>query len=394
MHRLKLAAKTSAELLTNNKYRKHKAAQKCKGSFVATTRPMDNGVEISMGIASIKMRVVDSNWTPPPVYDYAIFGLAALSLSNGWQITADMPVSKSMAKKIEEIANAFRLWSIDKLAPLRIDLPSVGVENNNNRKFGRIMCLSGGVDSTFAAISARKKDTLDGCLLIAGADYPDANHRGFIELRERVSAIASALGSTITIVETNIRQSKFQWGQMHGFNLSSCLHFLSGLYESGGIGLDNTLVQDVVRNPWGNNAALPYLFSTEGFSIKGFGDLDNRVAKIQKIYEFNPSIINLLSVCWENTSTGQNCGHCRKCTEMRLALFALDIPDKNVFVSHPNLVDAIGRFEVSNRLSPIKGQLVRTSEIVDVLPKGKVRSRLSEFEQAVRHRYFLLDPFR
>ena len=392
--KLKLAVKGLVSPFLNQKLTRYKSRQTCKESFVATVKPTEAGVDIFAGPASFKMRVVDGDWVEPEVYDFAIFGLAALSLSNGWKITAEMPVSTSMIKKVDEITNVYKLWSIDKLSKLRIDLPIAGTEGLSSRGLGRLVCLSGGVDSTFAAICAHEAGDLDGCLLIAGADYPDASHKGFIELRKRVSAIASAFGSKLTTVETTIRQSRFEWEMMHGFNLASCLHYLSGTYKSGGIGLDNTLAQDVVRNPWGNNAALPYLFSTDRFSIKGFGEFANRVSKIKKIHEFDSSLFDTMSICWANITIGGNCGHCRKCIGMRLALFALGISDKSMFVSHPDLIDAIDHLKVSNSLSAVKGQLVRTAEIVDALPDGPVRSRLSEFERAVRHRYFLLDPFR
>lgn len=368
--------------------------QKCTGTHTATADEKENEVSIAAGPASFSVRVLQGEWTPPSAYDFAAFGLAALSMTHGWKIDVDIPITEDAAKKLDHMANVYRLWSIGRLSSMRLNFSNLESPNPGDRVSGGILCLSGGIDSTFAAAAAVEEGWVSAFLLIAGADYKNANEKGFAQLRERVSGIASIFGRDLSIVETDIRQSGIEWEMLHGLNLASCLHFFSSTYEAGGFGLDNTIYQDVVRNPWGNNAALPGLFSTEDFAVKGFGETANRVEKTRRIYDYNSDLMDLLSVCWEDETIGGNCGHCRKCIETRLCFHAAGISDEKTFLSHPSLEDAIDKFQVGGNLSKVKGQLVRTSELVDALPKGSLKSRLQDFEAEVRKQYLALDPMR
>ena len=368
--------------------------QKCTGTHTATVEKKENEVSVIAGPASFNVRVVQGEWTPPSAYDFAAYGLAALSLTHGWKINVDLPVTEDAAQRLDHMANVYRLWSIARLSSLRLIFSNLVSSSPGERAPGTLLCLSGGIDSTFAATAALEEGSVAAFLLIAGADYKNAGEKGFVQLRERVSAIASIFGRDLTIVETDIRQSGIEWEMLHGVNLASCLHFFSSTYEAGGFGLDNTVYQDVVRNPWGNNAALPRLFSTNDFRVDGFGETTNRVEKTRRIYDYSPDLMDLLSVCWEDETTGGNCGHCRKCIETRLCFLAAGISDQKTFLSHPPLEEAIDKFEVGGNLPKVKGQLVRTAELVDALPKGRVKSRLQDFEAEVRKKYLALDPMR
>lgn len=389
-HALRSAQNFSGKL----RYERYQKKLKSNGTHTADAIVKDKEIQIVAGPASFNIKVIRGDWTPPQVYDFAAFGLAALSMSQGCEIKVDMPISKSAAQNFDHLANVYRLWSIKSLSKQRLEFSNLVSPDPCERSSGSILCLSGGVDSIFAATVAAEEGSLAAFLLIAGADYKNANEKGFTELQDRVSSVASIFGRELNVVETDIRQRGFEFDMLHGFNLASCLHFFSSTFESGAYALDNTMYQDVVRNPWGNNAALPPLFSTEDFAIRGIGKFTNRVEKIKKIYQYNPDLINFLSVCYKDSTIGGNCGQCRKCAETRLAFFALGICDSNVFLAHPPLDKAIDMFEVPQKLSAVKGQLVRTTELVDALPKGVVKAKLQSFEEEVRKMYLTLDPHR
>ena len=390
----KQAHQTLHSFFGMRRYARYLEKQKCTETHSATAEEKENGISIIAGPASFNVRVVQGEWTPPSAFDFAAFGLAALSLTHGWKIDVDLPVTENAAQKLDHMKNVYRLWSIARLSSLRLNFSNLVSSSPGERAPGTLLCLSGGIDSTFAATEALKEGSVAAFLLIAGADYDNADEKGFIQLRDRVSGIASIFGRDLTILETDIRQSGIEWEMLHGLNLASCLHFFSSTYEAAGFALDNTIYQDVVRNPWGSNAALPGLFSTIDFSVKGVGETTNRVEKTRRIYDYSPDLMDLLSVCWEDKTTGGNCGHCRKCIETRLCFHAAGISDQKAFLSHPPLEEGIERFKAGGNLPEVKGQLVRTAELVDALPKGRVKSRLQDFEAEVRRKYFALDPMR
>lgn len=385
---------SAQDLAGKKRYERYQQKLKSTGTHSADAVVKDNEIQIFAGPASFNIKVIRGDWTPPRVYDFAAFGLAGLSMTHGWEIKVDMPISESAAQNFDHLANVFRLWSISSLSHQRLEFSNLVSPDPCERYPGSILCLSGGVDSIFAATVAAEEGSLAAFLLIAGADYKNATEKGFTELLSRVSSVASIFGRELNIVETDIRQRGFEFGMLHGFNLASCLHFFSSTFRSGAYALDNTLYQDVVRNPWGNNAALPALFSTNDFAVRGIGNFTNRVKKINKIHQFNPDLIDLLSVCWKDVTTGANCGQCEKCIQTRLAFYALGICDSNAFLAHPPLDEAIDTFRVSRNFSRVKRQLLRTTELVDALPKGPVKSKLQSFEEEVRKMYFTLSPHR
>ena len=134
-------------------------------------------------------------------------------------------------------------------------------------------------------------------LLIAGADYPSIEHRGFVDLRSRVSNIMQTLGMSLVVVETDIKKLPFNWEMLHSLNLAMCLSYLSPKFVAGGFAMDNTPQQDLARHPWGNSAALCKTMSLGYFPITPLvGELD-RVEKIAAIAERDPALLRQLSVC-------------------------------------------------------------------------------------------------
>ncbi|MEM8791875.1 MAG: hypothetical protein AAGE80_09655 [Pseudomonadota bacterium] len=375
-------------------YAKFLAKQKCTGAFVAKAREIDQGIRIEAGPASFAMRALNWDWVEPYTHDFAAFGLAALSLTNGWHITLDTPVSLSLRRQIDGLSKVYRLWSLPRLSALRLDMPDVVDPPAHEGRLGRIVCLSGGIDSVFAAITAKTRQDLAAGLIISGADYPCSRSPGFAERRRRVSAIADILGVPLYVVETDIRKAGYDWEMVHAFNLACCLHFCSGSYASGGYAYDWALHQEVFRNVVSNQSGLNRFFSTDGFALHGYGRRHNRIEKLAAIAAHDPALTRHISVCWENNEGGGNCGHCKKCVETRLAFHALGIPDEDTFDTREPLVDLIGRLTIGQGYTSVVNSMLRITELVDAMPKGPIRAALCDFEQTLRQHVFERHPLR
>lgn len=329
----------------------------------------------------------------PANNDFAVFALCALSLSNNWAITVDFEVSESAVAQCSRIANTYRLWCIDVLAPLRLTFPKVVHDPAQSSGQG-IICLSGGLDSMAAAVEAVADGQTSHALLVAGADYADAQDPGFVDLERRVRTIAEKLGLELCVVSTNLRRTGgIQWDMTHSFNLAFCLHYLSSRYGFGSFAQDNTIIQDLFRAPWGNAAVFADLFSTPAFPITTYGTHINRVEKLDTVLAYEPSLISDLSVCFADKTTGGNCGKCPKCLRLRIALEALGQDTGNgLFEAYPDLVTAVNGLKIPKRLSGIRGHICRTTELVDALPDGPVRDALLDHEAKLRARFHALMP--
>jgi hypothetical protein len=370
------------------RYWKYCRDQKIKGFYEAKCVPFDNGVRIDAGPFSHEFRLVEGCWRQPAMNDFAAYSLAALSMSNGVGFRLNAPVSMDVSGQIARLTDIYRFWAIRKLAPLRLELPEIVQSvTPQAREDSGIICLSGGIDSTYAAIKESHIGTISHGLLIAGADYPNAGAQGFRELRGRVGKIADRLGLQVSIIETDIRKHRLNWDMMHGFVLASCLHAMSARHNKARIALDYAGYQELFAHPWGNNSALPQYFSTPSFPISGVGREKRRVDKLADIAAFDSELLNSLSICFSSTETGGNCGRCPKCISTRLLFHALNLNQEAVFQSTSSLESVVDRMSVPKSFMAIRSRYLRVAETLDALPSGRLRDKLSNYEGDLRRSY-------
>lgn len=326
-------------------------------------------------------------------FDFVVYGLMALSMTYGASFRIAAPITPAMQAAYRELRYCFEIWRLPQLYPPRIvfteDAPELPPHPD-----GRVaLCLSGGIDSTAAAIHGCARGKITDGLLIAGADYPSSESPGYIELRARVLKTSDALEIPLLEVETDLRKFKYEWELLHGLNLGMCLSFLRPILAGGAIGLDNTLAQDLVRHPWGNTAALAQAMGHPGFPIASLGaDLD-RVQKTALIGSFTGSdLLSNLAVCWEDTAQGGNCGVCTKCVQTRLNFVCAGLPEEAAFPTKVPLEDLIGTLPEPKKLQSLRGTFLRTSEFTRYLPDGPLRDRLLPYQARLSERIYGPDP--
>jgi len=330
----------------------------------------------------------------PEIWDFAVFGLAAISSRRNRIIRFDKPVSKSAAGALKRICYAYSLWCIPSLSPPRIELSNVVDDpiksNDVDRK---IMCFSGGVDSTSSAIFAVSEAAYTHALLIAGADYPSADHGGFIELRRRAKANAKILGLKLVVCETNFRSMSIDWELQHSFLLAMVLNYHSSDFCEGSYALDAPPVNEIVQHPWGNCSALMHLFSTKNLPLKSYGAELHRSEKVRNIYAFSNRLIRKLSICWQDTSIGGNCGICKKCLRFRDICQNSEIPTDGLFKR-----EAEKDFWSSVRYSRdyrARIDLVMYADWVNSIDEGtEERQKMLELLEELRHHYVKKMPYR
>lgn len=324
--------------------------------------------------------------------DFAVIGLAVISMSQNIEIRVSMPVSIQAAEMVENLAHAFRLWMMPKIAPLRIRFDKVVSPPRCTTTGDKVLCLSGGVDSIFGAIEAITIGGFTHSLLIAGADYPTAETPGFRELKERVHRQSARLGLELLVVASNLKAHRMKWAMLHSLVLAMSLHYLSSRFSSGGLAMDNTPAQDLARYPWGNSAALADMLGTKQFPIAALGGSLDRVQKLKAIANHDPSLLQDLSVCYKDKSQGGNCGICSKCIRTRLGFVCVGIDQDLAFPTDTPLETLIERLPIPSKTSGLRGTLIRTSELTRYLPKGGLRTKVEKYENRILKRLLRSAP--
>lgn len=311
--RLKIIRKLRPFLPTWSKMAEFSARQIADGTDRATGSWTGDRSVICVGEQSFFMKSKYVSQAPE-IWDFALFGLAAISSRTNRTITFDMPVTESAAKAMAKLNYTYRLWSIPSLSPPRLELSNIVADHDILTKENRkIICLSGGVDSTSAAIAAKTEAKYTHGLLIAGADYPSADHPGFQELQTRVQSSAEIIGLELITLETDFRTMPMDWELQHGFLLAMSLHYHARTFAEGSYALDSSPEHEIIQHPWGNCAALMHLFSTSCLPIIPYCGQLHRGEKAKLIADFSHELVKNMSVCWVDVSTGSNCGKCSKC---------------------------------------------------------------------------------
>ncbi len=361
------------------------------GTVDARIEWRDGQAVVQYGTGSFMLRDLGDLCDRPEVADLAALGLAIVSMSTNHEVRFDGPVSQSMARQIDELAYASRILMMPRIAPLRLVLQNVVPDPQPVESSAKVICLSGGVDSTAAAILASRDLGFTHGLLIAGADYPSAREPGYRQLAERVRASADLLGLTLVEVETDIRHGPFRWEMLHGFCMAMCQHFLAGRFAGGGIASDNTGFQDLVRHPWGSSAALVTALGTRQFPIRAIGGGLDRVQKLRLIADTDAELLNNISVCWKDTAIGGNCGVCGKCVRTRLNYICAGLDEASAFPTEVPVAELFARTKLPRRETDMRGYFVRNSEILRHLPDGPLREIAAAHDAELRARLTPMD---
>lgn len=272
----------------------------------------------------------------PDLWDFAVFGLAAMSMYTNRTIHFDRPVSASAARAVERLNYNYRLWCMVSLSQPRLQLRNVVPDPiKSDNLHSKVICLSGGIDSTSTAICAKTEAGYTHGLLIAGADYPSASHPGFLELESRVAANAEILELELVSVETDFRQMPIDWELQHSFLLAMALHYHADHFLEGCYALDANSEHELLQHPWGNCSALMHAFSTTRMPLVPYGHQLSRAERAEVIVNHDHALLPNISVCWVDVSTGKNCGSCKKCQRTHAMFQRLGVPTETMFLDAP-----------------------------------------------------------
>lgn len=316
-------------------------------------------------------------------YDFALFGAAAVAIRNNWDIQTDLPISYEAAAAVRTVSDILDTWRVRRCYPVRFQFNNL-VRTAASQKRRGLICLSGGVDSTWAALEKADQGLISHGVLIAGADYPSRNHTGFVDLENRVQKIAEHIGIRPIIAETTIRNFKLYWPISHVFVLAMVLSFHSSFFGRGYIAADFTLAQEFGYHPWGNCRPLVDALGQTDFTIEQAGQLIGRTEKLASILQAKPELTQHVSVCYSHKDSGENCGVCEKCIRTKLNFAASNLPYTQYFLRNSTLEGQVSKLPLPKTQAGLRRHMVFLKDVLATLPDGDLSQVLRNRTELIR----------
>ena len=347
-------------------------------TVTASVRLEPGRAEISLGSRSFQIVGPRTGDREREDIDFALYGLAVIAMTHNVQISLDGPVTESALVQLRKLGNIWQRWTPRKVYPLKIE-PSAIIGEDNIERRGGMLCMSGGVDSTYAALRASQDYGFSHALLIGGADYMDPEGPGFRELKQRVANLSAMAGLELTTVATNLKKLRIRWGLFHTLLLAMCLRYAGRGLGFGGWAADYTDFEAFMSHPWGNNRIVASLIGTPGFHIHYLGAEVGRSKKVRSIIADSRPLIEHVSVCYSDSSSGGNCGKCEKCLRTRLNIATASSEMPHLFKENNNLLNEVKRMGIPRRRQDRNVAALRMSDIYFDLPEGELRDAVGRY---------------
>lgn len=318
-------------------------------------------------------------------YDFALFGAAAVAIRNNWDVQTDLPITYEAAAAVRAVSDILDTWRVRRCYPVRFQFNNLVRTAASPKKRHGLICLSGGVDSTWAALEKADQGLISHGVLIAGADYPSRYHPGFVDLEKRVQKIAEDIGIQPIIAETTIRSFKLYWPISHVFVLAMVLSFHSSLFGCGYIAADFTLAQEFGYHPWGNCRPLVDALGQTDFTIEQAGQLIGRTEKLASILKAKPELMQHISVCYSYKGSGENCGVCEKCIRTKLNLAASNLPYTQYFLKNTTLESQVSKLPLPKTQAGLRRHMVFLKDVLATMPDGDLSQVVRKRTELIRN---------
>jgi len=310
-------------------------------------------------------------------YDFALFGAICLGLSRNIDIKTDLLISSQTLAAVRKFNDLMMIWNPRKIYPISIFANNIydapGTDPNSNG----LLCLSGGVDSTFSAITARPDIRLTHGMLVAGLDYSDTQNAGFQSLSERLDKFSQKTGYEFFTTETTLRHMGIHWEMLNLPLLAMCLSFHSSVFGRGIVSSDYTAGTELACHPFHNSGPAANALSTSNFPILHLGQETVRSAKVIAIANDPRDLLASISVCNKADGGRKNCGICEKCIRTKLNLMCGGFERPDLFAQNPDLATLVDRLKFPKSMANRRRLLCWVCDNENNLPEGDVKDALT-----------------
>jgi len=278
---------------------------------------------------------------------FSVWSILPAAMAAGFNVHIEHPIDPVVAANAEQLTRIWEMW-----IPNRYRSVTVSGEGewsrNRKQRFPRVDLYSGGVDSTYSILQSASLKHRGYALTVRGLDYRDKNAsaKRFPELISKTAPLLKKINYQQTVVRTDARFDPLSI--THGFTLASCLFLLSDLFEEGTIAADQTLVQDMVTFPWGNNHLTNHYLAGSDFAMRTVGADLTRTEKLAVIAGSGVAL-PFLSFCRKPSIVPSNCGRCDKCVRTKVMLAAAIGRVPEIFIDSQFNKDFVKRLETGGR---------------------------------------------
>jgi lipid II:glycine glycyltransferase (peptidoglycan interpeptide bridge formation enzyme) len=281
-------------------------------------------------------------------------------------------VSSRLIATLPLLQDTFHVWGTHNWGANFQHVPvDVEAQSKGAKPASGVACFfSGGVDSFYTLLKNRSKIT--HLIFVHGFDIILANRSLRAKASHAAREVATELGKNLIEVETNLRSfsdSLVNWDQYHGAALASVGLLFQHLFRE--ILIPSTLPYAELY-PWGSHPLLDPLWSTDLTRFEHYGcdaTRDDKAAYISN----SESAMRWLRVCWVNSSSAYNCGHCEKCRLTMMNLHAAGALGRCKTL--PETLD----FDVNSPTNDLKRETPKLqSDMGRVVRRGEPRVELTE----------------
>lgn len=276
---------------------------------------------------------VDAGQAVTQLADPFLIASLFIGLEHHWDIHVHGQVSACLLQNLQEFQ---AIWqSFDPVRYQAIDLSVDQTVLAGARPAGRITTFSGGVDSSFTALSHAKRSgdlsPLDAGLLIHGLDIPLKDNAFSSALQNAEQSLAT-LGLNCLYMRSNVREVAenawvnvrgSQWEDFHGTALAACLHVLAPSFGTALI--PSSFAYKLREYRWGSNPLTDPLMGSDALRIIHDGARFTRGEKLAQLAAW-PQGLNALRVCWQGLQRDRNCCRCEKCLRNMMNIRLLGMP--------------------------------------------------------------------
>jgi hypothetical protein len=196
-----------------------------------------------------------------------------------------------------------------------------GEQLNSDLKYQNATFFSGGLDSTYSALSLEGKPAL---LSVLGFDIPVNDEAHWKLSLDLIRKFAEDHELSQITIKTNIREMSdnyVDWGRDY-FGAALAGIALSVAGEVARVFIPSSFAENY--RYWGSFPTLDRSFSTNYMSIEDHGTVV-RIAKAAYITDLNAQ--ESIRVCWQNKEGKSNCGKCSKCLRTALEFWLVGAED-------------------------------------------------------------------
>lgn len=264
---------------------------------------------------------MDHDAADPETYDFAAFLLAAYAMPRGIPIKFDQAVTQSAALAVARLSTILTTRAPHLASPLDIEFAQIVPDAQKGT--GRLLCLSGGVDSAHLAAT---EPGITKALVIQGFDFNNKPGSGFALRRKSVEAIAAHFDLPLTQISSDFLLSARYFEVYNILFLAACLHLAGRGMADGVFSADHPRARQLMTLHYGMAAGIDAHLSTQGFRITMAGDDLCRAEKIKALHRIAPEVLQHIRFCNRPDAYGNNCGRCWKCMDTRFTMDQAGVP--------------------------------------------------------------------